>query len=49
MINFIIALVMVVIFLIIFIPIGLLLYRYGFWICDKIDNMFDKLRERKKK
>lgn len=48
MINFIIALVMVVIFLIIFIPIGLLLYRYGFWVYDKIDNMFDKLRERKK-
>ena len=40
--DFIIALVMVIGFLVVFIPIGLLLYRYGFWVYDKIDDAFEK-------
>ncbi len=45
--DFIIALVVVVIFLIIFIPIGFLLYRYGFWVYDKIDDALEKMKEKR--
>lgn len=44
--DFIIALVMVAGFLVVFIPIGLLLYRYGFWVDDKIDDALKKRRKR---
>ena len=45
--DFIIALVAVIGFLVIFIPIGLLLYRYGFWVSDKIDDAFEKMKEKR--
>ena len=45
--NCIIAFVMVICFLVVFIPIGLLLYRYGFWVYDKIDDAFEKMKEKR--
>lgn len=45
--DFIIALVIVMGFLVIFIPIGLLLYRYGFWVYEKIDDAFEKMKEKR--
>lgn len=45
--DFIIALFMVIGFLVVFIPIGLLLYRYGFWVYDKIDDAFEKMKEKR--
>ena len=45
--SFIIACVIVICFLVAFIPIGLLLYRYGFWLYDKIDDAFEKMKEKR--
>lgn len=45
--EFIIALVTVIGFLFVFIPIGLLLYRYGFWVNDRIEEAIEKAKEKR--
>lgn len=40
--DFVIAMIAVIGFLVVFMPVGILLYRYGFWLYDKIDNWFEK-------
>ena len=45
--DFIIALVVVIGFLVVFMPIGLLLYRYGFWVYDRIEEAFEKAKEKR--
>ena len=45
--NFIIACVIVICFLVAFIPICLLLYKYGLWLDNKIDDAFEKMKEKR--
>ena len=45
--DFIIAFVIVICFLDVFIPIGLWLYRYIFWAYGKIDDAFEKMKEKR--
>lgn len=45
--DFIIAYVLVICSLVAFIPIGLLLYRYGIWVYDKIYDAFRKMKEKR--
>ena len=45
--DFIIALVIVIGFLVVSIPIDLLLYRYGFCVYDKIDDAYEKMKEKR--
>ena len=45
--DFIIAFVMVICFLVVCTAIGLLLYRYGFWVYDKIDDAIEKMKEKR--
>lgn len=47
--ELIIALVAVIGFLVVFIPIGLLLYKYGFWVDEKIDNALEKMKEKRER
>jgi len=45
--DFIIAFVMIICCLVVFIPISLLLYRYSFWVYGKIDDAFEKMKEKR--
>lgn len=45
--NFIIACILAICFCFAFIPIGLLLYRYGIFVYDKIDDAFEKMKEKR--
>ena len=49
MVDCIVAIIIVIVFLIVFMPIGMLLYRYGFWVYDKMEDAFEKMKEKRER